>query len=454
MNDSLFFLGAAETVTGSKTLVKTSNHTILVDCGLFQGKKELREKNWQTLPVTPSEIDFVLLTHAHLDHIGYLPRLIKDGFNGKIFCTAPTMELAKIILMDSAKIQEEEALLANTYGHTKHKPAKPLYTSEDIKPVLEKIEIKEPNIWFQTVSDIRFRFKLNGHILGSTFVEIEVKGKRIVFSGDIGRDNDQMLFPPQKPTKADVLVVESTYGDRLHSEEFTSKRLQQIINNAEKRNGPLIIASFSVDRAQDFMYEIWKLKKEGKINQKDVYIDTPMGVAVNSIYLKYSDWHQLKKDTLIEVINSCLVVRSDKESKTLASDDSFKIIIAGSGMLNGGRVLNYLKTQLENPNATFLLSGYQAEGTRGRDINEGQMKIKVHGHYYNVKATIENIRTMSSHADQNDLISWMGNISKSPDSIFISHGEKKSSISLAEVIKQKLKWKNIAVPKMNDEYPI
>lgn len=454
MDNSILFLGAAETVTGSKFLVKTTSKNILIDCGLFQGIKVLREMNWLPLTFNPSKIDYVILTHAHLDHIGYLPKLVKDGFKGKVLCTAPTKDLSKIILMDSAKIQEEEARLANLMGHTKHQPAKPLYTVKDVKQVFALYHVTEPETWVSLSEKIRFRYKLNGHILGSAFIDLEVEKKRIVFSGDIGRDNDPMLFAPERPTKADVLIVESTYGDRLHPEGSTANSLQTFINNAEKNKGPLIIASFSVDRAQDFMHEIWKLKKKRKISNVDVYIDTPMGVAVSKIYLKYSDWHQLSEETLSEVIKSTKVVRSDKESKQLASDKSFKIIIAGSGMMNGGRVLNYLKEQLENTNATFLISGFQAEGTRGRNINDGQHEIKVHGHYYPVKAKIANIRTMSSHADQQEIISWLGNIKNKPSAVFVAHGEKKSATALKEKLMRQFKWNNITVPKINNEYEI
>lgn len=443
------FLGAAGTVTGSKFLISYNGCNLLVDCGLFQGLKNLRELNWKDFPFPASQIGHVLLTHGHLDHIGYLPRLVSQGFNGKIYCTEPTADLAEIILTDSAKIQEEDAEHANTVGYTKHSPALPLYTIKDVKNTLPLIRSETLNQFITLTEDIRFRFRKNAHIPGASFIELEIAGDTFVFSGDLGRPNDPMLLPPDKPEKADYLIVESTYGDRLHPTESTEDVLLKIIHKSLQNHGPLIVPSFTVDRAQDFMYVIWKLKQENKIPDIPVYLDSPMGTDVSKLFLKYPDWLKLEPNVFKEVFKSTRMVQTVEETRHLAKNKHPRIIIAGSGMMNGGRILHYLESHLENPNATVIIPGYQAQGTRGRMISEGVNEIKLHGHYFKVNATIEGIRTMSSHADQSEILEWMSGIKNKPKKVFIVHGESHASHALRVKIKDQYGWSCI-VPQLLD----
>jgi len=434
------FLGASGTVTGSKYLIAVDGYHLLVDSGLFQGVKALRELNRKDIPFPASKIDAVILTHGHLDHVGYLPRLVKQGLHCSIYCTEPTADLTEIILKDSAKIQEEDAEHANKYGYSKHAVAEPLYDLKDVDKTLPLLTPQKPEEFIQLNDFIRFRFRKNAHIPGASFIEMDIKGKRFVFSGDIGRPDDAMLVHREKPEKADWLFIESTYGDRLHPNDNTADILKRIVDNAVSNHGPLIVSSFAVDRAQDFMYEIWKLKKESKIPDLPVYLDSPMGFSVSKLFIKYPQWLKLDPSIFREVFKDTRVVTSVKETYLLAQDKSPKIVIAGSGMMNGGRILHYLEKQLGNSAATFVLPGYQAVGTRGRNLSEGSHEIKLHGRYYEVKASVEHIRTMSSHADQKELLSWMSGINQKPEKIFIVHGEPQSSDALRVKIRDTFGW--------------
>lgn len=447
------FLGAAGTVTGSKTLVNVKGYSFLIDCGLFQGLKNLRELNWMELPSDAGDLDAILLTHGHLDHIGYLPRIVKQGFQGKIYCTYPTADLAEIILTDSAKIQEEDAEHANKSGYTRHKPALPLYDLKDVSKTLPLIHGVDDKEFLELTTDIRFRFRHNAHIPGSSFIEMDISGKRFVFSGDLGRPADPMLIPPEKPEKADCLFIESTYGDRLHPVVDTAQLMTDIIHRSLQNHGPLLIPSFTVDRAQDFMYLIWKLKKENKIPDIPVYLDSPMGVDVSDLFIKYPEWIKLDPSIFKEVFNSTRMVHTVEETRALARNDHPKIVIAGSGMMNGGRILEYLKHQLSNPGATIIIPGYQAAGTRGRMISEGAPDIKIHGKFFKVKAQVEAIHSMSSHADQNELLEWMSEIKNKPEKVFIMHGEPQASQALRIKIQDQYEWDSV-VPEIYDEYEI
>lgn len=447
------FLGAAGTVTGSKFLLTLDDKKLLIDCGLFQGLKDLRELNWQDFNIHPSELDGILLTHGHLDHCGYLPRLVKQGFNGPIFSTFPTADLVEIILTDSAKIQEEDAEHANSQGYSKHTPALPLYQLQDVENTLHFLHPIDVDTLYQFNEHIQFRFRHNAHIPGASFIELRVNDKWIVFSGDIGRPNDPMLLPSEKPLKADYLFVESTYGDRQHSEEATEDILLRIINNALYKHGPLIVSSFTVDRAQDFMYLIWKLKQSKKIPDIPVYLDSPMGVDVSKLFLKYPDWMIMDTGVFQKVFKNTKIVHSPMETKMLAKSKNTHIIIAGSGMMNGGRILSYLETQLGNPNATFILPGYQAVGTRGRKLSEGDGSIKLRGKYFNVKASVEHITTMSSHADQSEIIDWLCHIEQAPQKVFIVHGEKSGAEGLKAKIEEVYQW-DCLIPQLNNEFDL
>lgn len=441
------FLGAAGTVTGSKYFIQTQDKNILVDCGLFQGLKELRELNWNSLPIDVKKIDLVLLTHGHLDHTGYLPKLVNEGFNGPIWGTAPTLEITKIILEDSARIQEEDAERANAENFSKHKPAKPLYDSKDVEKTLPLFRPQLLDEWIKIDDELFCRFRYNGHIIGATFIELKIKNKIIVFSGDVGRENDVLMHSPQKPEHADILLIESTYGDRLHVNN-AKEHLAAIINTAATKQGTIIIPSFAVERTQSLMYLLWKLQKEGTIPTIPVYMDSPMGTNVLDVFQRNLSWHKLSMNDCREMCENIKLIRTIQETYKLAASVHSKIIIAGSGMASGGRVLTYFVQYLGNSDATILLAGYQAEGTRGRALLEGAKEIKVFGKYFPVKASIENIEGLSSHADQQGLIDWLSKLHSPPDEIFIVHGERESSRALKDKIKEVYGW-NAAIPKLN-----
>ncbi len=447
---TVLFLGAAGTVTGSKYLLTLGGYHVLVDSGLFQGVRDLRRRNWDDFPFPPEKIDAVLITHGHLDHVGYLPRLKKQGLNCPVYCTEPTADLMEIILKDTAKIQEEDAYHANKFKYSKHEVAVPLYDLDDVNKTLPLVEPVPVDTPFQLNGSITVTFRKNAHILGASFAEIDAGGKKIVFSGDIGRPADPMLKHREKPSEADVLFVESTYGDRNHPKQSTEEVLLEIVQHAVNNHGPLIVSSFTIDRAQDFMYAIWKLKQAGKIPDIPVYLDSPMGIDVSELFLKYSQWLKLEEGIFREVFKDTKTVSSIHETYALAADKNLKIIIAGSGMLNGGRVLHYLEKQLGNPRATVVLPGYQAVGTRGRQLSEGADEIKLHGRYFQVRARVEHITTMSSHADRSELISWMSGIKKEPEKIFIVHGEPQSSDALRVKIRDVFGW-NAYLPHYKEE---
>ncbi|EMO52117.1 MBL fold metallo-hydrolase RNA specificity domain-containing protein [Leptospira noguchii] len=429
MKIQVHFLGASGTVTGSKYLIDTGSYKILVDCGLFQGIKELRLLNWSQLPILPSEIDVILLTHGHLDHVGYIPRLIKQGFRGKILASSPTLEITEIILKDSGKIQEEEADRANREGYSKHKPAVPLYNLKEATDSLPYFHSIELNRWRDLSDGIRVRFQYNGHILGATYIELEVFGKLFVFSGDIGRPEDILLHPPNRPENADYLFIESTYGDRIHPANSETKLLE-VLNETLTKEGTVILPSFAVERAQSLMYLLWKLKSTSKIPNIPMILDSPMGRNVFEVFQTHTKWHKLSSQECSQIWDCFQKTESVKDTYKIAANRSPKIIIAGSGMATGGRVLTYLQHYLEDLNTTILLCGFQAIGTRGRQIQDGNHEIKIYGKFYKVKARVCSLEGLSSHADQNEILHWLGELKRKPEKVFIVHGEKGSSDTL------------------------
>ncbi|MDE3741101.1 MBL fold metallo-hydrolase RNA specificity domain-containing protein [Maribacter polysaccharolyticus] len=437
----IHFLGAAGTVTGSKYLLDTGKRRILIDSGLFQGLKELRLKNWEYPPVEVPKIDVVLLTHGHMDHTGYLPRLVKQGFKGPIYGTYPTLDITKIVLNDSAKIQEQEAERANKEGYSKHSPAEPLYNLKDVEKTIPYFKGVPPNQWLPLLKNVKARFQYNGHILGATNIELDVNGKRFVFSGDIGRTNDLLLYPPVKPKRADVLIIESTYGGRFHPEEKEAvPLLEKLVNETIERGGSLFVPSFSVERAQLMMLIFWRLLKEKKIPKVPMIMDSPMGANVLELFHRTRDWHRLEEDECDEMCSHFTVVSSYRETMELRSDDKPKIVIAGSGMLTGGRMLNYLETQAQNPNNTLLFVGYQAEGTRGRKLLEGEKELKVYGKTVSFKMQMAEIEGLSAHGDHTELLDWLSDIKERPKRIFIVHGEKEGVEALKQGIKETYGW--------------
>ncbi len=443
----IHFLGASSTVTGSKYLIETQDKNILVDCGLFQGLKELRLLNWESIPFNVAKIDVVLLTHGHLDHVGYLPRLVSEGFSGEIWGTDPSLEIARLILEDSAKIQEEDAERANAEGFSKHRPAKPLYDTKDVKKTLPLFRPQPLDKWIEIAKEIFCRFKYNSHIIGATFIELKVQNKILVFSGDVGRGNDLLMHPPQKPEAADVLFIESTYGDRLHP-EHSEEKLIEVINTAAKKQGTIIIPGFAVERIQMLMYLLWKLRKKEAIPDLPIYMDSPMGTSVLDVFVRNPSWHKLPIDDCKEMLEDIKQIRTIQETYKLAASGLPKIIIAASGMASGGRILTYFVQYLGRPSATVLLVGYQAEGTRGRALLEGAKEVKLFGKYFPVKAEIKNLEGLSAHTDQKGLIDWMSGLKQTPKHIFIVHGEHNASVGLKDKINEVYGW-NSTIPKLN-----
>ena len=443
------FLGASGVVTGSKFLLETSEKNILIDCGMFQGLKELRELNWSDLPINVKSIDVVLLTHGHLDHVGYLPRLVKQGFTGKIVGTAPTLAIAEIILKDSAKIHEEDAKKANKEKYTKHHPALPFYTKLEAEKTVTYFQVEMPDKWISLSENITYRFQYNGHIIGATFIELDINGKRFVFSGDIGRPNDYLLDDPKKPEWADFLFIESTYGNKLHPIYDVEEKLSQLVKETIYKKGNLIIPSFAVERLQTLMYLLWTLYKKNKIPNIPIFIDSPMGNNVLEVFKRFPKWHKLSNQDYNNMCNHVNIIESYKETWETIDDKRCKIIIAGSGMVTGGRVLTYLQQLIDEPSTTVLLVGYQAEGTRGRELQEGIHEIRFFGKYHPVKAKIESIESLSAHADQTDLLHWMSNIKNIPEKVFLIHGEPMALDAFRVKIKDRYNW-NVSIPKLSD----
>jgi metallo-beta-lactamase family protein len=450
---SLKFLGAAGTVTGSKHLLKTPSLNIMIDSGLFQGLKALRLKNWDSLGIDVSTIDAVILTHAHLDHCGYLPMLGRQGFKGKIYCTAPTRDLTEIILRDSAKIQEEDAANANKFGYTKHNPAVALYTEKDVESILPLFAPVQSETMVELNNDICFKLRANGHILGSVFIELTCYGKRILFSGDLGRPVSTLLHQPMKPSQADYVVMESTYGDRLHADVNLDDQLSDVIIDTAHKKGNLLIPSFAVGRAQELMHLINRLKKSNRIPDLPVFMDSPMGADATSIFNKYPSWHKLNEDESRALFDNVTIIRKFEDTVKVAELAGPKIIIAASGMLTGGRVLYYLERYLEGKRNFLLFTGYQSEGTRGRAIISGAHEIKVHGTYVPVRITVRSLSAMSGHADQKEMIDWLSSIERAPKRIFLVHGENGPREAMRVKIESALQWP-VELPGQSEEFEL
>lgn len=445
----IHFLGASGTVTGSKFYLETPELNIMVDCGMFQGLKELRQLNWRPLPIEASKIDIVLLTHGHLDHTGYLPRLVMEGFKGKIIGTPPTLAITRIILLDSAKIHEEEAEQANSEGYSRHHAALPFFTMGEDGKAIALFRPEERNGWVELSDHIRFKFRYNGHIIGATFIELELFGKILVFSGDIGRTHDPLLDDPERPQWADYLFIESTYGDKLHPIEDVTSLLIALVQKTINERGNLIIPSFAVERLQSLMYLLWQLYKKNIIPGIPVFIDSPMGNDVLSVFEEFPDWHRLPPSEYRTMCNHFNIISSYSDTWKTIDDPRPKIVIAGSGMVTGGRVLTYLKQWKDRPSTAVLLVGYQAEGTRGRQLLEGALEIRFFGKYIPVRAKIHHLESLSAHADQNGLINWMSEVKNIQETVFLVHGEPGALDTFKSKIKDVYGWR-VRIPKLND----
>jgi metallo-beta-lactamase family protein len=444
------FIGGAGTVTGSKTLIESNGVRILIDCGQFQGIKPLRELNWEPLPILPSSINFVLLTHGHLDHCGWLPRLVNQGFKGKIYCTSPTKDISKLILLDSAKIQEEDANIANEGKYSKHEVAEPLYTVAQAEQVFTHFRVIKINEIVNLDAQISAIYTNAGHIIGACSIELILENKTLIFSGDIGRDDDALVFPPIKPKKADYVFLESTYGNRLHPETDTKIELEMYINNTVQKGGTIIIPSFAVERAQTIMYWLWQLKNENRIPNIPYIIDTPMGIKVLDIFENNRNWHKLSQEDFTAMCKMFTMISDYQETIDTIYNKNPKVVIAASGMITGGRVLSYLEKYIGLPETTVIIIGYQAEGTRGRKLLEGASEIKIHGKYYGVKANIFNIESLSAHADQKGLLDWLSELKIKPTKVFLVHGENQASDELRIKIQERYGF-DCAVPMLGQE---
>lgn len=440
------FLGATGTVTGSKYLVQTSSAKILVDCGLFQGYKQLRLRNWASLPVSPSDIDAVVLTHAHLDHSGYLPLLVRDGFRGKIYCTDATRDLCKIMLADTGRLQEEEAAFANRHGYSKHKPAMPLYTEKDAEKCMQHFHALPFGAKHSVAEGVQVSFVHAGHILGAASLTIEADGKSLVFSGDLGRTTDLVMMPPEAIEQADYLVLESTYGDRLHEPDDPGERLASVISETVARGGVVIIPAFAVGRAQTLLYYIAVLKQRGAIpDWLPVYLDSPMAIDVTDLYKKYPKSHKLTPAQCAAMCGAAKMINKVDDSKALSSQRVPMVIVAASGMATGGRVLHHIANFAGDTRNTILFTGFQAGGTRGAAMLGGADSVKIHGEYIPLRASIDHIDNLSAHADYGETLEWLAHFKKAPERIFITHGEPKAADALRHHIQERFGW-NCEVP--------
>jgi metallo-beta-lactamase family protein len=458
---SVTFLGAAGTVTGSRYLLEADGRRILIDCGLFQGKTDLKQKNWEPLGVDAASLDAVILTHAHIDHTGYLPRLVKQGFNGPVFASAPTKALLDIMLPDAGRLQEEEAGFVNQAGYSRHKPALALFTEEDARRALPLVRRATFGESVEVAPGVSFTFHRVGHILGAAFIFVETKnpggGKtRILFSGDVGRKSVPILKDPEPILAADYVLLESTYGDRLHGAESPKEALARVCDRVVRSAGILLIPAFAVGRTQEVLYHLRALQREGRLSPKlPIYIDSPMAISTVDLYCEFTPEHDLEMEALRNQEGcpiegpSVQFARSSDDSKRLNHLRGPAIILSASGMLNGGRILHHLVRRLPDPNTLLLFVGYQAEGTLGRRILEGAKEVQVLGQTIQVAAQIEEIPALSAHADSKELLEWLSVIPEKPREVFLVHGEDQARTALADSIRQKLGF-NVMLPKQDE----
>jgi metallo-beta-lactamase family protein len=437
----LTFLGATETVTGSKYLLEGAGLRILIDCGLFQGTKNLRLRNWAPPPLDPATLDAVILTHAHIDHSGYLPVLVRMGYKGPIYATPGTRDLCGILLRDAAKLQEEEAEYANRHGFSKHRPALPLYTLEDAERALDLIVPQPFDAPLLLGEQAGFRLLPAGHILGAASIVFHMCGKVIAFTGDIGRPNDPIMRPPAPLASADYLIVESTYGDRLHETADPLDELEALFMRTFKHGGVVVIPSFAVGRAQSILRYISILKATGRMANVPVFLDSPMAVSVTELYRRHLSEHRLTISEADAIGRAAVMVRTVDQSKEVSGRRGPMVVIAGSGMATGGRVLHHLKAFAPDSRNTIALVGYQAAGTRGAALAAHSPTIKLHGEYVPIRAAVESISSLSAHADYAETLEWLGKMTKAPTRTFVTHGEPAAADALRRRIAEQLHWR-------------
>lgn len=439
------FIGATGTVTGSKYLLTANSTKFLVDCGLFQGLKQLRLRNWGHLPFKPSEIKSLILTHAHIDHSGYIPLLVKNGFRGNIYSSFGTAELCKILLPDSGYLQEEDARFANKHGYSKHKPALPLYTREDAEECLKYFHPLDFHHEQDLGKNLTFTLLPAGHILGASMVKVRDKETTLLFTGDLGRPNDIIMKSPEIVKEIDYLVIESTYGDRLHDTTDPKKEIADVITRTAHRGGVIIIPSFAVGRAQSLLYLIYQLKNEKRIPDLPIYLDSPMARDTTDLYCEFAAEHRLSADTCTLMCRSAKIINTPDESKELDREQIPKVIITASGMATGGRVVHHLKAFISDERNTVLFAGYQAAGTPGEALVHGAEKIKFHGEYHPVRAEIVVLDSLSAHSDYQETLGWLQNFTHAPKEVFITHGETIQANALRLRIQDTFGW-NCQVP--------
>ena len=444
----LAFLGAAGTVTGSRTLVEHAGARYLVDCGLFQGLKALRQRNWEPFPVAPDSIEAVILTHAHVDHSGYLPVLVRNGFRGKVYCSPATKALCEILLPDAAWLQEEQARFANRHGFSRHKPALPLFTREDAAQALKQFH---PVAWHRPtpLGSLSLELHRAGHILGASIVVLAGAGRRLAFSGDLGRPNDPVMRAPEPIEAADHLVVESTYGNRRHPVSNPEQELAAHLRRGLERGGAVIIPAFAVGRAQSLLHHLARLKGGREIPDVPVFLNSPMAINATSLYREYQDEHRLSRAEYEAAFGVAKMVHTPEESRALNGREGPMIIVSAAGMATGGRVVHHIRAFAPDPRNMILFPGFQAAGTRGAAMTGGAEAVKIHGEYVPVRAEVVRMDSLSAHADYAEIIGWLAAFARPPRAVFVNHGEPAAADEMRRRVRDALGW-SCVVPGLGD----
>ena len=453
MTATITFLGGADTVTGSKYLVEHKHQRLLVDCGLFQGYKQLRLRNWSPLPVAPDQVQAVVLTHAHLDHSGYIPLLVKEGFQGRIHATPGTVDLCKVLLPDSGHIQEEDAAFANRHGFSKHAPALPLYTRQDAMDSLPYFHAEQPGQWFEPIRGWKARYLRAGHILGAASLLLEVGGRRILFSGDLGRPDDVLMNPPEPPPQADTVLIESTYGNRQHPQDRLFSELGPLLQKLAKRGGVAVVPVFAVGRAQAVLHTIAQLKAAGELPRSlPIYLDSPMAIHTTALFAKHMGEHRMSLPEVHAMDRVATMLETPDQSKALATRHGPMVILAASGMATGGRVLHHLAQYAGDHRNMIILTGYQSPGTRGAWLAAGQSSVRIHGQEVPVRAEVVQIESASAHADGQQVMDWLHQIPSAPQQVYVVHGEREGADVLRQRIEHEFKWRAM-VPEHGSMWP-